>query len=249
MYRLSPTRRPTGQRMVQRQNWSHLLFLHWEVPSDLLQSMLPPGLTLDTFDGRAYVGLVPFTMSGVRPVWAPPVRGLSDFHETNLRTYVHLDGQNPGVWFFSLDAANSIAVKIARGFWKLPYHRAAMRMNVHNRGGGAVDVDYSTRRLWPEPLPADCAVQYRAHGDVTPAVPGSLEHFLAERYLLYAFRSGRLYRGQVYHTPYPLQQAEVHTLRQTITTAAGISVPESAPLAHYASGVNVEIYGLHTVKA
>src|SRR2546425_10260967 len=118
--RLSPTLRPNGRRaMFQR--WADLLFLHWIVPADQITPLLPPVLTLDTFEGHAYIGLVPFTMTGVRPVWAPPVAPLSDFHETNVRTYVHLKGRDPGVWFFSLDAANTIAVRIARAVCKLPY--------------------------------------------------------------------------------------------------------------------------------
>ena len=104
--RLAPTRRPNG-RIVMRQQWRDLLFLHWEVPAALLQSLTPAELTLDTFDGKAYVGLVPFTMRNVRPVWSPSVPPLSNFHETNVRTYVHYKGRGPGVWFFSLDAANS----------------------------------------------------------------------------------------------------------------------------------------------
>ena len=248
MDRISPTRRPSNQRMVQRQQWLNLLFLHWEADPDALQRMLPDGLTLDTFEGKAYVGLVPFTMTGVRPIWAPPVKGLSDFHETNLRTYVHFRGENPGVWFFSLDAANSVAVKIARGFWKLPYHRAEMSMHVTQGPEGSSEVHYTTRRLWPGPTPAECEVEYQVGGPVNPAAPDTLEHFLAERYLLYASRDGALFRGQVYHTPYPLQRPEVHRVRQTMTQAAGITVEGDPPLAHYASGVNVEIYGLHTVK-
>ena len=110
------------------QTWSELLFLHWEVPAEAIQSLLPPGLTVDTFEGKAYVGLIPFTMSGVRPAWSPVVPGLSNFHEFNVRTYVHFEGEKPGVWFFSLDAANLIAVMIARTLWKLPYFHARMRL-------------------------------------------------------------------------------------------------------------------------
>src|SRR4051812_19283047 len=105
--RIAPTHRPSG-RTVMRQNWSDLLFLHWEVPVEALRLLLPPGVELDTFEGRAYVGLVPFTMTGVRPTLLPAFPPLSNFHETNVRTYVHFQGRDPGVWFFSLDAANSI---------------------------------------------------------------------------------------------------------------------------------------------
>ncbi len=245
MDRITPTLKPTNQRVVQRQRWANLLFLHWVVDAEPLQKILPPGLTLDTFEGKAYVGLVPFTMTGVRPVWAPPVKPISNFHETNLRTYVHFNGENPGVWFFSLDAANSLAVKIARTFWKLPYHRADMTMDVQHPTDTSTRVHYVTRRMWPEPLPAECRVDYTVDSPVIPATPGTLEHFLAERYLLYAYRDGALYRGQVYHTPYPLQVSEVQSLNESMVRAAGINRPDAAPLSHYASEVDVHIYGLN----
>ena len=125
--------------MVQR--WAELGFLHWEVELDVLCSLLPPGLTLDTFQGKAYIGLVPFTMTGVRPVGIPPFPPLSNVHEVNVRTYVHLNGANPGVWFFSLDAASELAVQAARHGYKLPYFRADMRAEW--RGGR---LEYESRR-------------------------------------------------------------------------------------------------------
>ena len=121
--RLAPAVRPP-RRAVMRQNWRHLLFLHWVVSPERLRPLVPAGLDLDLFEGRAYVGLVPFTMTDVRPLWAPAVAGLSNFHETNARTYVHRAGRDPGVWFFSLDAANPVAVALARAFFHLPYHHA-----------------------------------------------------------------------------------------------------------------------------
>ncbi len=247
--RISPTVRP-NERCVMRQRWSHLLFLHWEVDPEEIQKLLPDGLELDTFEGRPYVGLVPFTMSDVRPVWAPAFRPLSDFHETNVRTYVIYKGA-PGVWFFSLDAANSIAVRIARAVWKLPYHRAEMELTVRNTPGVSkglphLEVDYSTRRLWPQPIPANCKVKYRVQSPIVHGVPGTLEHFLAERYYLYTSRNGSLYRGQVHHVPYPLQVAEVDGYEESMVDAAGIKTRlRSEPLAHYAADLDVWIYGLH----
>ncbi|MCI0573315.1 MAG: DUF2071 domain-containing protein [Myxococcaceae bacterium] len=239
--RIAPTRRPTGARPVQRQDWRELLFLHWRVPAAVLQPLLPPELTVDTFEGDAYVGLVPFTMKGVRPVWAPALPGLSAFHETNVRTYVHLGGREPGVWFFSLDAASSVAVALARSLWFLPYHRARMALAREPDG----TIGYVTERRWPGPLPATCRVRYRPVGEVRPAEPGTLEHFLVERYLLYARdRSGRLRVGRVHHRPYPLQGAVVLTLEESLLTAAGLRRGEEPPLAHYAEGVDVEVFGL-----
>lgn len=239
--RIAPTLRPPD-RTVMRQKWHDLTFLHWPMPPEMLSPLLPPGLTLDTFQGEAYVGLVPFTMRGVRPTWAPALRPLSDFHETNVRTYVHFQGRDPGVWFFSLDAANSVAVRIARSLWKLPYHFARMALEA-NEG----TLSYTSERLWPAPLPGICRVQVVPSGPIAAAAVGTLEYFLAERYLLYAFRNGRLYRGQVYHRPYPLQSAELRVLEETLIAAAGLSRPDTSPLTHYARGVDVRVFPLKAI--
>jgi uncharacterized protein YqjF (DUF2071 family) len=206
--------------------------------------MVPDGLELDRFEGRCYVGLVPFTMTGVRPAWAPPVPGLSSFHETNVRTYVHRDGRDPGVWFFSLDAASAIAVAIARAAFHLPYYHARMRLDVEN---GAIS--YASKRLRAGPRPARCDVLCTPTGTAAPALAGTLEHFLAERYLLYAAHRGRLYRGQVHHAPYPLQAAGISRLDETLLAAAGIERPDVAPLAHFARGVRVEVFPLERVAS
>lgn len=218
-----------------RQSWRELLFLHARVDPALLRPHLPPGLTVDTYEGAAYLGVVPFTMCGVRPVWSPPVPGLSDFHECNVRTYVHRNGREPGVWFFSLDAANPIAVALARGLWKLPYFWAEMSLR---REGDRVR--YETRRRSGG---AALSVAYTVEGTPAPAEPGTLEHFLAERYLLYAGDDRRLHAGRVWHTPYPLQRARVDALSQSLTDAAGVSV-DAFPLAHYAVGVDVDVFAL-----
>ena len=224
-----------------RQRWAELGFLHWKIPAAKLAGLVPPTLTIDTFDGTAWVGLVPFTMTGVRPVWSPPLPGVSRFHEINVRTYVHKDGSDPGVWFFSLDAASSLAVRAARAFWRLPYHRATM--SLHRASDGAVS--YASARRWPPPVPAHCRVIYRPDGPVAPAKPGTLEHFLAERYFLYTQgRTGALLRGQVHHTPYPLQRAVAAELDETLLAAAGITRPADPPLVHYASEVRVDVFAL-----
>jgi uncharacterized protein YqjF (DUF2071 family) len=241
-----------------RQKWRHLLFLHWRVDVDQLRTLIPAKLEIDTFEGQAYIGLVPFTMLDVHPVWAPSVPALSNFHETNVRTYVHYRGAAPGVWFFSLDAANSIAVRVARSVWKLPYHFASMQMDVSPAaltvtepvGSDVASPDkdhriaYCTERLWPEPLPAVCSVDYTTTGTPGPAAPGTLEHFLAERYILYTKANRGLLSGQVHHAPYPLQTATVYALDENMIAAAGIVHGPEAPLAHYALGVDVDIYPL-----
>jgi uncharacterized protein YqjF (DUF2071 family) len=226
------------------QEWYHLLFVHWEVPAEPLQALLPPGLDLDTYEGRAYVGLVPFTMRGVRPRGLPSVPYLSNFHETNVRTYVHRDGRDPGVWFFSLDAANPVAVALARGLFGLPYYRARMCLEADPGNGHGPALTYVSERPGPARRPTLAEVRARVVGPVEPAGPGSLEEFLVERYLLYSTFGGQLRRGQVHHAPYPLQRAEVDTLDETLLAAAGIRRPDSEPLVHYAAGVRVEVFGL-----
>jgi hypothetical protein len=210
----------------------------------MLTPLLPPGLTLDTYEGRAYVGLVPFTMTGVRPVGLPAVPGLSNFHETNVRTYVHREGRDPGVWFFSLDAANSLAVRVARAWYRLPYHFA--RMDLRREADGWID--YRTERLWPGPIPARCAARYRGVGEPRAAAPGTLEHFLIERYILYAWARERLYTARVYHTPYPVQDAEVAVLEEDLLAAAGIRRGGEEPLKHFAHGVTVDIFPLRAIR-
>jgi uncharacterized protein YqjF (DUF2071 family) len=188
-------------------------------------------------------------MTGVHPWWAPPFKPLSNFHETNVRTYVHYNGANPGVWFFSLDAANSIAVRIARSVWKLPYHRANMRLEVINKSSSneQTSIEYESKRLWPGPTPANCNVTCIPSGCRSASVPGTLEHFLIERYILYAYREQKLYRGQVHHAAYPVQSCNVSGLSETLISAAGIEHGGESPLAHYASEVSVRIYPLKRV--
>ncbi len=240
--RLSPIIRPPHVP-VMYQEWRHLTFLHWEVAPDCLRLLLPPDLELDTFDGRAYVGLVSFTMRGVRPKFLPSLPWLSFFHETNVRTYVHRGGKDPGVWFFSLEAANPVAVAIARATFGLPYYHARMCLMSEN-GEAFPRLNYVSERCGEWSPPARSEVRAHVVGPVTPALPGTLEHFLAERYVLYSQRGGKLFRGQVHHQPYPLQLANVDTFDENLVTRLGIACPPAAPLAHYASGVKVEVFRL-----
>lgn len=146
--RIAPTRQPDGSP-VGYQSWRDLAFIHWRVPIEEIQALLPDPLMVDTFDGSAWVGLVPFAMRKVRPWWSPSVSGISNFLETNVRTYVHKDGRDPGVWFFSLEASQSLAVRLARKFWNLPYYYAGMSLNKN-----ANQIHYQSNRYWPDPIPA-----------------------------------------------------------------------------------------------
>lgn len=235
--RLAPTQRP-ATKILGYQQWRSLLFLHWAVPLETLRKLVPSSLEIDTYDGVAYVGIVPFSMLGVRPRWWPAAWAF-DFLETNLRTYVVRDGQ-PGVYFFSLDAANRLAVWAAKQFWGLPYYHAQMSLA---RSGN--EVHYQTTRFGTG---TRHHVRYRIGPSLKPSHPESREYFFLERYLLFVERHGTLYSGQVHHSPYPAQAAEVLELEDSLLAAAGINDTGGPPaFAHYSPGVDVEIYDLRPI--
>ncbi|HEU4522454.1 MAG TPA: DUF2071 domain-containing protein [Thermoanaerobaculia bacterium] len=240
--RITPTLEP-DQQVVMYQDWRHLLFLHWEVPAAELQTLVPHGLTVDLFEGKAWVGLIPFTLGGVRPVLLPPMPGVSSFHEINVRTYVHHEGRDPGVYFFSLDASSSIAVEAARLAYHLPYFKSEIAF--HASSDAMPLIDFTSRRDDARGhMPANARIRYRPEeGPSRPAAPGTHEHFLAERYILYAKDADhQLWRARVHHQPYPLQRADVFELEETLVWASGIRRPGDPPLRHYAREVNVKIY-------
>lgn len=224
--------------LVGFQRWRSLLFVHWVVPVDVLRPLVAPSLDIDTFDGRAYVGLIPFDIPEMRPVKAlPPPPMAGRFLETNLRTYVRHEGQ-PGIWFFSLEAASSLAVVGARAGFGLPYFRADMRWQ---RDGDRVR--YHSERRWPGPRPATLDLDYEISAPQGPAVPGTLEHFLVERYHLFARHPVMgLVRGDVRHAPYPLRRARVHSLQQTLLPAAGIHTAGERTPDWFSDGVDVDIF-------
>jgi len=191
---------------VMLQNWLDLTFIHWLVDPALIQSKLPPGLVVDTLEDQAYLSLVAFTMTGIRSPRLPAVPGLSAFHEWNLRTYV-IGPNGPGIWFFSLDAANLVAVLAARAWYKLPYHYATMGMD---RTDGSRS--YTCRRITPNRKANDWSVQVSFEPELRIAAPRSLEFWLVERYLLYSYSREKLYAGRVSHSPYQLADASVQSL-------------------------------------
>lgn len=237
--RITPTLRPSGL-VVGRQRWRDLLFLHWPISVEALRPLIPSGLEIDTFDGVAYIGLVPFWMTGVRPNWAPECSAFT-FLETNVRTYVYSEGRDgcdPGVYFFSLEAASAIAVAVARLQFGLPYFWAKMQLR---RFGP--ELEYRSRRLVGGT--ARSYARFAPGEFLGPSAPGSLEHFLIERYYLHVERGGRLMRGQVHHTAYPVQRATLLGLNDELIAAAGLPQPVGPPpLVHYVRGVDVEIFGL-----
>lgn len=239
MDRLAPTRRPQG-RAIGYQSWRELLFLHWALDPELVAELVPRSLSIDTFKGRAWVSLIPFAMRRVRPRGIPAVLGF-DFLESNVRTYVQRDGADPGVYFFSLDAASRIAVAIARLRWSLPYFHATMSLDVATDGTRRFT---ATRAATPQPK---LDIRYRPRNPLGPSPDGSLEHFLLERYLLYVEHTGRLHRGQVHHAPYPAHSVDVDELSDEFVAATGFDLQGPPDTAHYAPGVDVEIFPLRPV--
>lgn len=200
-----------------------------------MRPLVPEGLALDTFDRNCWVGVVPFRMTGVRPRAIPPLPLLSRFPELNVRTYVTYGGK-PGVYFFSLDAGNFPAVWAARAFYHLPYFHAAM---------SSTDVDdtihYYSRRNHGS---AEFRGHYRPTAEVQQRDRGSLEHWLTERYCLYSVHQGIVYRGEIHHQQWPLQDAEAEIETNTVAAAARILLPASTPILHFARKLEVLIWPL-----
>ncbi len=214
---------PPERSWVMAQRWHDLLFAHWPVAPDAIRGDLPAGLELDTFDGQAWVGVVPFRMSGIRVRGTPALPWLSAFPELNVRTYAVRDGR-PGVFFWSLDAANPVAVRVARAWFHLPYFDARMTCRADGES-----VEYRSERTHRGAPPAELRARYAPTGPVELAAPGTLEHWLTERYCLYAgARDGRLLRSEIHHAPWPLQRATAELGLETMARAAGIAL-EGAP--------------------
>lgn len=225
--------RPPG-RPVMHQTWSDLTFLHWQVDPDHVQSLLPQELTVDTFHGSTYVALVPFTMTGIRFHNFPAVPGTSAFHETNVRTYVIGPDGTPGVWFFSLEAANPLAVAVARNWFGLPYHHASMSILKHED-----TITYQSIRRRDQ---TSSKVESLIPAETGPARPGTLEFWLVERYLLFAQKRNGLSSGIVHHEPYRIAPVPVPTVADTLLAAAGLPCNRPPDLAHYSPGVTVEVF-------
>jgi uncharacterized protein len=222
------------------QTWNDLLFAHWPIAPEILRPLVPQPLALDTFDGQCWLAVTPFHMTGVRPRFVPPVPGLSAFPELNVRTYVTVSGK-PGVYFFSLDAASRIAVWAARVTYSLPYYFASME--VKDKEGY---FEYRSSRAGGKAL---LRARYRPAKPVQLREPGTLEHWLTERYCLYAVVRGSVFRAEIHHEPWPLQDAEAEIGENTMASAAGIRLPGIAPLLHFAKKLQVLIWPLRRVQS
>ncbi|MEO1064170.1 MAG: DUF2071 domain-containing protein [Actinomycetota bacterium] len=234
-----PVRRP-----VMLQRWDSLAYVHWPVDADEVAALLPDGLEVDTFDGSAWVGLVPFHMQGIRPPGVPAVPWVGTFPETNVRTYVVLPDGRRAVWFWTLDVPRSPAVLVARAAFGLPYRWAAA--TVERRG----DVwSYRSRRRRPHDGAA-CRLDVRAGDDIAPDDVGELEHFLTARWGLATRHLGRLWHGPVDHGPWPLRRAEIEELDDELVAASGIHLDPAVvdrPLVHVTEGVDVRVGWLQGV--
>jgi uncharacterized protein YqjF (DUF2071 family) len=224
------------------QTWGKLLFMHWRIDAKLLRPLIPAQLEIDTFDGSAWIGVVPFTMWGIRASFLPAIPGASAFHELNVRTYVHYRGV-PSVWFLSLDAANRLAVWGARKFYHLPYFNA--RMSLAQTGN---TISYSSLRNDQRGAPAELQATWTIGETLPTASPGSRDFFLTERYGLDCEHRGKLYRARIYHRPWPLQKAELISLNSSMVESHDLPTPEGEPLLHYCEELSVEIWWLKEIQ-
>jgi uncharacterized protein len=247
-----PVSEPSAEpfRQLFWQDWRDIVFIHWQIDPAAIAATLPDDLEPDLFEGNAYVGLVPFRMTGIRPVCFPAVPYLSHTLETNLRTYVKHKDQDRNtasraVWFYSLEAENTFAVTVARFGYGLKYHRANMWLKEDvNLDSSSLFAAGSLRR-WPAPAPVNSFVQARFEaGPFQPAAEGTLEHFLVERYALFAERRGKLLKSLVRHTPYQIKRGQLLACNPELIAAAGLPIPPDLiqnAIVHRALDVHVRI--------
>ena len=234
---------------VMRQTWRNLLFAHWPLPPAAMRALVPQALELDTYDGQAWLGVVPFAMSNVHPRGLPSVPWLSAFPELNVRTYVRMEEKGvakPGVYFFSLDAGNPVAVALARSLFLLPYFNA--KMYAWERSDGWIE--YRSHRTHGGAAPANFGGRYRPTGRVYLSRLGDLDNWLTERYALYTVDAkGRPYLGEIHHVAWPLQPAEAELRAADLVGAsAALSVGDAAPLVHFARRIDMAAWALRRVK-
>jgi uncharacterized protein YqjF (DUF2071 family) len=227
---------PPVPRPLMYHHWRELTFLHWPYPPAAVQALLPAPLEVDTFDGVAWVGLVPFLMDRVRPPGVPPLPWASRFPETNVRTYARGPDGQTAIWFLSLDAARLPAVLAARaGYW-LPYFWSTMSV-----GREGARLAYRAQRRWPGPQGARCNADVEVGASWDQGELGQLDHFLTARYCLYTVIAGRPATAAAEHEPWPLRRARVVDLEQDLLQAAGLPAPAGAPVVHASDGVHVRI--------
>lgn len=214
------------------QRWRWLTFVHWRYEPSVIRSLLPSQVTLDTFDGAAWIGLTPFLLSGLRPPGAPALPWLSQFPETNVRTYVRGPDGVRGVWFFTLEADRLAAVIGARATYRLPYRWADMRVLRSGR-----ITEYESRRRRPF-VPAYTSI---AVSQGEPIAAGDLDNFLTARYRLYTLWRKRLGYAQIDHAPWSLHSARLLRLEQNLIEGCGIPHPSGEPTIHHSPDLLVRV--------
>lgn len=228
---------------VMGQTWEQLLFAHWRVPADRLREVVHPGVPIDTFDGSAWIGITPFTVSGFHLRGTPPPPGVSSFHEINVRTYSTIDGK-PGIYFLSLDASSRLAVEAARRAYRLPYFEAEIEVRRHGER-----VRYTHERTQADGPAAGFAAEYAPEASASRARPESFEQWACERYCLYTVDDEqRLHRGSIHHPPWPLRAATVDVVHNTMLNPYGIEV-EGEPIVHFSDRQDVLFWPLHPVES
>jgi uncharacterized protein len=222
---------------VMRQEWHNLLFAHWPLPAEVVRAVVPAQLPLDVWEGKAYVAVVPFQIRNLRPRGVPPIPGISNLGEINVRTYVTV-GDKPGVYFFSLDAETLSAVLGARLFYALPYFKAKFEIAVNGS-----EVSYASRRL-TRPKPAEFSAQYRPVSEELPWKPlnEAVERFVTERYCLYTVVAGHVYRTNIHHLPWPLQVASAEIAINTMAETVPLPLEGEPPLLHFARFLDVLVW-------
>jgi len=223
------------------QTWSDLLFAHWPIEVAQLRPLVPNLLPIDLYEGSAWVSITPFRVTQIRGRFLPPIPPFASFHELNVRTYVKIENK-PGVFFFSLDASSLAAVMGARALYRLPYYHARTFVDL-----GEKETHYSSVRL--AGAEADFEVLYAPTSEIRTSQKGTLEHWLTERYCLYTESGGALFRAEIHHLPWPLQDAKAEIRVNTMAEAAGIELPEREPLLQFASKLKVFVWPLHRVTA
>lgn len=241
--------------MIHR--WDLLTFLHWPYPPDVVQALLPKGLTVETFDDgspggpQAWVGLVPFMMEARLPK-GPAIPGVSRFCETNVRTYVTAPDGSRGVWFLSLDATKLPAVIAARQGFRLPYYWSEMTFSQDG-----AEVRYDCRRRWPDGdrlgrkaavVKPESTVRMRVGEAIAPDQVTPFENYLSARWRLYSAYPRQLRYALAWHEPWPLHRAEVLELDDHLMEAGGLPRPEGEPVCHWSPGVEVRIGALRTLR-
>lgn len=236
---------PLAGRSVMSQAWTDLAYFHWRYDAGDVQRLLPDGVRVDTHDGSAWVGLIPFVMRRVKPLHLGPLPWLSTFVEINVRTYVVDPQGRRAVWFFSLDVPRRPIVGIARSLFSLPYCSAATTHLVDGQ-----DRRYTLRRRWPAPRGAHADMAFTIGERVDPADETPLDHFLAARWaLLTATRNGKIRYGRVHHERWPLHAIAEHHVDQNVVEAGGLPTPTGPIHARYSPGVSVNVSWLETVTA